>query len=126
METDLATGTDELTPADMPSEAVLPFDRFPGVDSILGPVDEGWRVAMTTLSHERGGVAKLHLGTRSKVGLSAANGSSVPGNTGRASSASAAEARHAANIAVPPATATETPMSANARHTSHSTRTSAG
>jgi hypothetical protein len=33
----------------------------------LGPVNEGWRVAMTTLSHERGGVAKLHLGTRRKV-----------------------------------------------------------
>ena len=28
---------------------------------------EGWRVAMTTLSHERGGVARLHLGTRAKV-----------------------------------------------------------
>jgi alkylation response protein AidB-like acyl-CoA dehydrogenase len=36
-------------------------------DSMLGPVNEGWRVAMTTLSHERGGVAKLHLGTRRKV-----------------------------------------------------------
>jgi alkylation response protein AidB-like acyl-CoA dehydrogenase len=35
--------------------------------STLGPVNEGWRVAMTTLSHERGGVAKLHLGTRRKV-----------------------------------------------------------
>jgi alkylation response protein AidB-like acyl-CoA dehydrogenase len=37
------------------------------VASTLGPVNEGWRVAMTTLSHERGGVAKLHLGTRRKV-----------------------------------------------------------
>jgi len=36
-------------------------------DAILGPVDEGWRVAMTTLTHERGGVARLHLGTRQKV-----------------------------------------------------------
>jgi alkylation response protein AidB-like acyl-CoA dehydrogenase len=36
-------------------------------DSMLGPVNEGWRVAMTTLSHERGGVAKLHLATRRKV-----------------------------------------------------------
>jgi alkylation response protein AidB-like acyl-CoA dehydrogenase len=33
----------------------------------LGPVNEGWRVAMTTLVHERGGVAKLHLGLRAKV-----------------------------------------------------------
>ena len=31
------------------------------VSSLLGPVNEGWRVAMTTLSHERAGVAKLHL-----------------------------------------------------------------
>jgi alkylation response protein AidB-like acyl-CoA dehydrogenase len=38
------------------------------VDQTLGPVNEGWRVAMTTLAHERGGVAKLHLGLRSKVG----------------------------------------------------------
>jgi alkylation response protein AidB-like acyl-CoA dehydrogenase len=37
------------------------------VTSTLGPEHEGWRVAMTTLSHERGGVAKLHLGTRRKV-----------------------------------------------------------
>src|SRR3954470_758927 len=37
------------------------------VDYTLGPVDEGWRVAMTTLAYERGTVAKLHLGTRSKV-----------------------------------------------------------
>jgi alkylation response protein AidB-like acyl-CoA dehydrogenase len=38
------------------------------VDHTLGPVNEGWRVAMTTLAHERGGVAKLHLGLRAKVG----------------------------------------------------------
>ncbi|MCJ7438803.1 MAG: acyl-CoA dehydrogenase family protein [Acidimicrobiia bacterium] len=37
------------------------------VASMLGPENEGWRVAMTTLSHERAGVAKLHLGTRAKV-----------------------------------------------------------
>ena len=36
-------------------------------EAILGPVNEGWRVAMTTLTHERGGVAKLHLGTRAKI-----------------------------------------------------------
>jgi hypothetical protein len=33
----------------------------------LGPENEGWRVAMTTLAYERGTVAKLHLGVRSKV-----------------------------------------------------------
>ncbi len=29
--------------------------------ALLGGLDEGWRVAMTTLSHERAGVARLHL-----------------------------------------------------------------
>lgn len=38
------------------------------VDQTLGPVNEGWRVAMTTLAYERGTVAKLHLGLRAKVG----------------------------------------------------------
>jgi alkylation response protein AidB-like acyl-CoA dehydrogenase len=37
------------------------------VDATLGPVNEGWRVAMTTLAYERGTVAKLHLGLRAKV-----------------------------------------------------------
>jgi alkylation response protein AidB-like acyl-CoA dehydrogenase len=37
------------------------------VDQTLGPVNEGWRVAMTTLAYERGTVAKLHLALRSKV-----------------------------------------------------------
>src|SRR5579871_6285202 len=37
------------------------------VDATLGPVNEGWRVAMTTLAYERGTVAKLHLGTRAKI-----------------------------------------------------------
>jgi alkylation response protein AidB-like acyl-CoA dehydrogenase len=37
------------------------------VAQTLGPVNEGWRVAMTTLAYERAGVAKLHLGTRAKV-----------------------------------------------------------
>jgi len=35
--------------------------------SLLGPLNEGWRVAMTTLSHERAGVAKLHLGLSRKL-----------------------------------------------------------
>jgi alkylation response protein AidB-like acyl-CoA dehydrogenase len=37
------------------------------VDATLGPVNEGWRVAMTTLAYERGTVANLHLGLRQKV-----------------------------------------------------------
>jgi alkylation response protein AidB-like acyl-CoA dehydrogenase len=36
-------------------------------NALLGPLHEGWRVAMTTLAYERGTVANLHLGLRSKV-----------------------------------------------------------
>ncbi|HET7720619.1 MAG TPA: acyl-CoA dehydrogenase family protein [Acidimicrobiales bacterium] len=36
-------------------------------DALLGPLHEGWKVAMTTLTHERGGVASLHLGVRAKI-----------------------------------------------------------
>jgi alkylation response protein AidB-like acyl-CoA dehydrogenase len=36
--------------------------------ALLGPVNEGWRVAMTTLTHERAGVAVLHLSLRKKIG----------------------------------------------------------
>jgi alkylation response protein AidB-like acyl-CoA dehydrogenase len=35
--------------------------------ALLGPENEGWRVAMTTLAHERAGVANLHLMVRKKV-----------------------------------------------------------
>jgi alkylation response protein AidB-like acyl-CoA dehydrogenase len=35
--------------------------------ALLGPLNEGWRVAMTTLTYERGGVASLHLGVRKKI-----------------------------------------------------------
>jgi len=31
-------------------------------DALLGELNKGWQVAMTTLSHERAGVARLHLG----------------------------------------------------------------
>jgi alkylation response protein AidB-like acyl-CoA dehydrogenase len=43
--------------------AELFFDnvRVPA-SALLGPVNDGWRVAMSTLSYERAGVAKLHLG----------------------------------------------------------------
>jgi alkylation response protein AidB-like acyl-CoA dehydrogenase len=30
------------------------------VDALLGPVNEGWRIATTTLSHERAGAARLY------------------------------------------------------------------
>src|SRR5262249_45523439 len=48
------------------NEIFLTDVRVP-VTSTLGPVNEGWRVAMTTLAYERGTVAKLHLGTRAKI-----------------------------------------------------------
>jgi alkylation response protein AidB-like acyl-CoA dehydrogenase len=49
------------------SEIFLTDVRVPAGD-LLGPLNEGWRVAMTTLTHERGGVAGLHLGLRSRIG----------------------------------------------------------
>ncbi len=36
-------------------------------DALLGPLDGGWKVAMATLSHERAGVASLHLQVRKRV-----------------------------------------------------------
>ena len=36
-------------------------------DALLGPLNEGWKVAMTTLAYERGGVAALHLRVRKRV-----------------------------------------------------------
>jgi len=35
--------------------------------ALLGPLHQGWMVAMNTLSNERAGVANLHLGVRKKV-----------------------------------------------------------
>src|SRR5438034_207455 len=40
--------------------------RVPG-PALLGPLDEGWRVATTTLSHERAGVAILNIAIRRRV-----------------------------------------------------------
>lgn len=36
-------------------------------DALLGPLHQGWQVAMTTLSYERAGVARLHLGLSRKL-----------------------------------------------------------
>jgi alkylation response protein AidB-like acyl-CoA dehydrogenase len=35
--------------------------------ALLGPLHAGWSVAMTTLSHERAGVARLHLGLANRL-----------------------------------------------------------
>ena len=43
------------------AEVFLSDVRVPA-SSLLGPLNEGWKVAMTTLSFERAGVARLHLG----------------------------------------------------------------
>jgi alkylation response protein AidB-like acyl-CoA dehydrogenase len=48
------------------NEIFLTDVRVP-VDAVLGMENEGWRTAMATLTHERGGVAQLHLGLRKKV-----------------------------------------------------------
>ena len=48
------------------SEIFLNDVRVPG-DALLGPENQGWRVAMTTLNNERGGVATLHLAVREKI-----------------------------------------------------------
>ena len=48
------------------SELFFTEVRVP-VHSLLGPENDGWQVAVTTLAHERGSVADLHLGLRRKV-----------------------------------------------------------
>jgi len=48
------------------SEIFFTDVRVPA-EALLGPIDEGWRVAMTTLTYERGTVANLHLGLRAKI-----------------------------------------------------------
>jgi alkylation response protein AidB-like acyl-CoA dehydrogenase len=48
------------------SELFLTDVRVPA-SALLGPLHQGWTVAMTTLSHERAGVARLHLSLRRKL-----------------------------------------------------------
>jgi hypothetical protein len=48
------------------SELYFSDVRIPA-SSALGPIDGGWTVAMTTLSFERAGVARLHLGLSRKL-----------------------------------------------------------
>ena len=45
------------------SEVFFTNVRVPA-SALLGPLNEGWKVATTTLAHERAGVAKLHLALR--------------------------------------------------------------
>ncbi len=55
-----------LTGADEFSEIFFDEVRVPR-SALLGPINQGWQVAMTTLSNERSGIANLHLGLRKKV-----------------------------------------------------------
>ncbi|MBW3662505.1 MAG: acyl-CoA dehydrogenase family protein [Actinobacteria bacterium] len=48
------------------NEVVLDEVRVP-ISDTLGPVNEGWTVAMTTLAHERMGVVSLHLQVRRRI-----------------------------------------------------------
>jgi alkylation response protein AidB-like acyl-CoA dehydrogenase len=48
------------------SELFFTDVRVPA-SALLGPLHEGWKVATTTLAHERAGVAKLHLMLRRNV-----------------------------------------------------------
>jgi alkylation response protein AidB-like acyl-CoA dehydrogenase len=48
------------------SEVFFADVRVPA-DALLGPLHAGWRVAMTTLSYERAGVARFHLGLSRKL-----------------------------------------------------------
>ncbi|MGH9207278.1 MAG: acyl-CoA dehydrogenase family protein, partial [Acidimicrobiales bacterium] len=49
------------------SELFFTDVRVPS-DALLGPIHQGWQVAMTTLSHERAGVARFHLGLTARFG----------------------------------------------------------
>jgi alkylation response protein AidB-like acyl-CoA dehydrogenase len=59
------------------SELFFTDVRVPA-SALLGPLNEGWKVATTTLAHERAGVAKLHLalrrGIRELIEVARANG----------------------------------------------------
>lgn len=69
-----------LTGAEEFSEIFFEQVRVPR-SAMLGPLNKGWQVAMTTLSNERAGVANLHLGVRKKIArlIQAARERSVDG-----------------------------------------------
>ncbi|HVM41710.1 MAG TPA: acyl-CoA dehydrogenase family protein [Acidimicrobiia bacterium] len=53
-------------------------------DALLGPENEGWRVAMNTLTHERAGVASLHLRLRKRIQQLIDTARETPAGDGRA------------------------------------------
>jgi alkylation response protein AidB-like acyl-CoA dehydrogenase len=69
---DLRTPGIEVRPlrtiaGDQPFAELFFTDVRVPASALLGPRDEGWTVAMTTLSFERAGVARLHLGLSKKL-----------------------------------------------------------
>ncbi len=60
------------------SELFFEDVRVPA-DALLGELHAGWRVALTTLSHERAGVARLHLGLSERFGELLADARGGPG-----------------------------------------------
>ncbi len=55
-------------------------------DALLGPLNEGWHVALTTLTYERGSVANLHLGLRTKIARLLEQAKHTPVGRGRMAS----------------------------------------
>jgi alkylation response protein AidB-like acyl-CoA dehydrogenase len=69
---DLSTPGIEVRPlrtitGDEPFAELFFTDARVPVSTLLGPLHGGWTVAMTTLSYERAGVARLHLGLSKKL-----------------------------------------------------------
>ena len=69
---DLRTPGIEVRPlrtitGDQPFAELFFTDVRVPASALLGPAHEGWTVAMTTLSFERAGVARLHLGLSKKL-----------------------------------------------------------
>jgi len=71
-----------LTGAEEFAEIFFTDARVPQA-AMLGPLNHGWQVAMTTLSNERAGIANLHLGVRKKIAnlIQAARELNIDGNS---------------------------------------------
>ncbi len=63
------------------SELFFDNVRVPAT-ALLGPLNEGWRVAMATLSHERAGVARAASGSQPEIRPDAGRRPSGPGTAG--------------------------------------------
>ena len=68
------------------------------VSARLGDENEGWRVAITTLTHERGGVAQLHLGLRARIRSLLELAKTTPGRDGRCAADDPALRQHLARV----------------------------